>query len=95
MIFWEFIEAERNNVLKAYESTVGVNITVRPGALWFDVKTGESGGDPPGPTTYEAFVRSGPFQGRDPIGLCVEAVKFWQEYPRRTGLPDCRATRAN
>ncbi len=29
-IFWEFIDAERNNVLKAYTLSVSVNITVRP-----------------------------------------------------------------
>ncbi|HEV8662006.1 MAG TPA: hypothetical protein VGT06_02510 [Candidatus Methylomirabilis sp.] len=79
-IFWEFIEAERNNVLKAYEIGTGVNITVRPGTAWLNLATGETGSGPGGPTTFEAFMRSGPFEGRDPLELCREAIAFWQGY---------------
>lgn len=79
-IFWQFIEAERNNVLKAYAFSAGVNITVRPGLGWFNVATGESGGVPGGPATLDYFMRSGPFETQDPRQLCREAVRFWQEY---------------
>jgi len=79
-IFWEFIEAERNNLLKAYEIGAGVNIIVRPGAAWLNFATGETGSGPGGPTTFEAFMRSGPFQGRDPLELCREAIAFWHGY---------------
>jgi hypothetical protein len=79
-IFWEFIEAERNNVLKAYVIGTGVNITVRPGTARLNLGNGETGSGPSGPTTFEAFMRSGPFQGRDPIELCREAIAFWHRY---------------
>ncbi len=70
-IFWQFIVAERNNVLKTYAFGVGVNTTVRPGT---------AGGSPGGPTTFEGFVRSGPFEGQDPLQLCREAIQFWNDY---------------
>lgn len=80
LIFWEFVDAERNNVLKAYKIGVGLNTTVRPGSLWVNTRTGETGSDPNGPTTFEAFIRSGPFQARDPLTLCREAIAFWHDY---------------
>jgi hypothetical protein len=79
-IFWGFIEAERNSVLKAYEIGAGVNVTVRPGVAWFNRATGESGSGSGGPTTFEAFMRSGPFEGQDPLELCRDAIRFWTEY---------------
>jgi hypothetical protein len=79
-IFWGFIEAERNSVLKAYEIGPRVNITLRPGPAWLDTVTGESGGGPSGTTSFEAFMRSGPFEGQDPLELCREAIRFWDDH---------------
>jgi hypothetical protein len=81
-IFWKFIEDERNNILKTYEIGTRVNITLRPGAgaLWLNLATGETGSGLGGPTTFEAFMRSGPFQGQDPVELCREAIAFWHGY---------------
>ncbi|MGH7221396.1 MAG: hypothetical protein ACREI1_13840 [Nitrospiraceae bacterium] len=79
-IFWEFIEAERNNVLKAYAFGPRMNTTIRPGAAWLNLATGESGGSPNGPTTFDYFMRSGVFEGQDPRQLCREAIVFWAEY---------------
>ena len=79
-IFWEFIEAERNNVLKAYAFGPRMNTTIRPGAAWLNLATGESGGSPSGPTTFDYFMRSGAFEGQDPRQLCREAFVFWAEY---------------
>src|SRR5882724_3703279 len=64
--FWAFIVDERNNVLKTYAIGTGVNTTVRPGAAC--------------PATFEAFMRSGPFQGQDPLELCRDAIAFWHRY---------------
>jgi hypothetical protein len=69
-IFCKFIDAERDNILKTYAFGVRVNTTVRPGG----------GGSPSGPTTFEAFIRSGPFAGRDALQLCREAIDFWNVY---------------
>jgi hypothetical protein len=45
-IFWEFIEAERNNVLKTYTFSVGVGVTVRPGTVYLELATGETRSSP-------------------------------------------------
>ena len=79
-IFHKFIDAERYNVAHLYDVNAGVNITARPGSLWVNLATGESGSEPSGPTTYEYFMRYGPFQGQDPVKLCREAIAFWREY---------------
>jgi hypothetical protein len=73
-ILWEFIEAERNNVVKLYELSVAVNTIVRPGTAGFTQST--EGGTP----SFDAFVHMGPFKGRDPLQLCREAVEFWRVY---------------
>jgi hypothetical protein len=65
-IYWEFIEEERNNLLKVYEFGVQQNVTVRPGGVWWNPATGESGADRPGSTTYEHLVRGGSSVGQDP-----------------------------
>ena len=80
-ILWEFIVSERNNVLKAYAFGPRIkNITVRPGPAWVNLATGESGGSPGGPTTFDRFMRSGAFEGHDPRQLCREAIAFWSDY---------------
>ena len=79
-IFWEFIEAERNNILKAYEFGAGVNLTVRPGHAIFNSETGEQVGVAGLQSTFNAFMRSGEFVDRDPLELCQDAIKFWHAY---------------
>jgi hypothetical protein len=79
-VFWDFIDDERNNVLKAYQFGAGLNITVRPGAAWRNTVTGESGGTESGPTTYDTFMRSGSFAGEDPRELARRAIGFWTAY---------------
>ena len=64
LIFGEFIEEERNNVVKTYAFGARVNIAITPG----------------GPTTFEAFMRSGLFQGQNPLELCRDAIAFWHRY---------------
>jgi hypothetical protein len=79
-IFWEFIHAERNEVVHLYDPSARVNITIQLGGVWWNPATSESGGDPAGPTTYDHVMRKGPFVGRDPRELCREAIAFWKEY---------------
>ena len=79
-IYWEFIEQERNNLLKLYEFGVQQNVTVRPGGVWWNPATGESGADPSGPTTYEHLVRDGHFVGQDPRDVVQLAIEWWQSY---------------
>lgn len=77
-IFRQFIEEERNNVLKAYEFGPAMNITIRPGTAHLNLATGETYSSPSGPTTVDAFMRSGGFEGQDPLTLCRDAIEFWR-----------------
>jgi hypothetical protein len=78
-IFWEFIEAERNNVLKVYEVSARLNVTVRPGpaVLSFSDSIAAYQSDP---TTYESFIRLGFYGGRDALAVCREALVFWEKF---------------
>lgn len=82
LIFWEFIDKERNNLLKTYEFGVQQNVILRPGGVWLNLRTGESGADPSGPTTYEDLVREGLFAGQDPRAVVAEAIEWWKDYLR-------------
>ena len=78
-IFWEFIEQERNNVLKAYEVGARLNTTMSPGTgdMTF---SGQGQAGPSGPTTYESFMRSVVYGGRTALDVCREAIEFWRQY---------------
>ena len=78
-IFWQFVEEERNSILKAYEFGPAMNITIRPGTAHVNLATGTSS-SPSGPTTFEAFMRSGSFEGQEPLTLCRDAIEFWRVY---------------
>jgi hypothetical protein len=79
-IFWNFIEDERNNSLKAYKIGSAINITIRPGTAVINLSTGEVSDSLGGSTTFEAFMRSGPFRKEDPLQLCQAAIQFWHNY---------------
>ena len=79
-IFWQFIEEERNNVLKTYEFGPAMNITIRPGTAHLNLATGDTYSSPSGPTTFDAFMRSGGFEGQDPLALCRDAIEFWRDH---------------
>jgi hypothetical protein len=82
-IFWEFIDAERYQVVHLYEIRTGVDITVRfpPEPLGYFLNVAD---DDDGfgwtPTTYDFRMRRGPFAGRNPLDLCREAITFWRDY---------------
>lgn len=78
-IFWKFIDDERTKVVHFYEVRAAVNITVRPGPATFGgTMFGAAFGS--GQTTFDYFMREGPFKGRDPLDLCREAITFWRVY---------------
>ena len=79
-IFHDFIDDERFKVVHLYEIRSAVNITLRPGAVWWNARTGETGSEPSGPTTFDFVMREGYFTGRDPLDLAREAITFWRDY---------------
>lgn len=77
-IFWEFIEAERNNILKAYE--VGLDVAVRPNypaRMGFSESIARYQRDP---AAFESFMRLGFYGGRDGVAVCQEAIAFWETF---------------
>jgi hypothetical protein len=64
-IFWQFIDEERNNVVKEYRFSAGQDVTV------------SLGGDP---TIYAYPMKHGYFAGRDQREVIGEAIRFWEAY---------------
>jgi hypothetical protein len=67
-IFHEFIEAERNSLIKQYEFGASVYLTGRMLGML-------------GQRTVPRFeMLDGRYKGRDPRELCTEAIEFWRGY---------------
>ena len=78
-IFWDFIERDRNLLLKQAE------FTVDPSARVFGVFDSFPSHAPPPqmppqlPPIYNYKMKSGPFAGQDPRDLVRDAIKWWEE----------------
>jgi hypothetical protein len=79
-IFWQFIEDERNNILKEYRLSAGLDITVRPGTGHLNLNTGEQWGEPGLPTLYDYRMKSGPYTGIDQREVLRQALSWWDSY---------------
>ncbi len=79
-IFWQFIEEERNNVLKAYQFGAKENVNISPPTLHLDLKTGEQWSSGGAPTTYHHIMGPGPFAGQHPTDLVAEGIAWWRSY---------------
>jgi hypothetical protein len=82
-IFWEFIDEERNLILKEGELRAGQSVMVRVvGAQATALAAGEIPPTPPpqqSPTaTHSYHMTGGSFAGRDPHDLVEEAIKWWR-----------------
>lgn len=65
-IFWEFIDEERNNIVKEYEIRAGQNDTVYLGQNKL--------------ADYQYRINAGPFNGRDQRDVLKEAIEWWESY---------------
>jgi hypothetical protein len=79
-IFWQFIQDERNNVLKEYRLAAGVQVTIRPGTTHVNLQTREQWAEPALPTLYEYAMKSGPYAGRDQRDVLQQAIGWWETY---------------
>jgi hypothetical protein len=79
-IYHDFIEDERNDVVHEYALGAAVNVRIQmpAGPSWAPVVSDYRGGNTT--TTYEFFMRDGPFRGQDPRELCRRAIAFWNDY---------------
>lgn len=66
IIFWEFIEVERHNIVHEYELGAGQGATVHLGQNK--------------PTEHHYLINSGPFAGRDQRAVLKEAIAWWESY---------------
>lgn len=66
VIFWQFIDDERNNIVKEYLFGAGHNITVYPGANR--------------PADFDYVINTGPFKGRQQSEVIEEAIQWWEQY---------------
>jgi hypothetical protein len=79
-IFGKFIEAERNNIIHEYKFMAGQGVTICPGIIHADLKTGHQTSGPSLPTLYHYTINEGPYKGRDQRELIQEAIDWWEEY---------------
>jgi hypothetical protein len=66
LIFWEFIDKERNNIIHEYEVRAGQGVTVHLGQN----KAIE----------YHYLINDGQFQDCDQRDVLNEAINWWEEY---------------
>jgi len=79
-IFWEFIDEERNNILKEYQISAGQGVTIRPGTTHINLKTGEQKSEQSLPTLYHYTINSGYYKGKEQKDVLSEAIEWWEEY---------------
>ena len=79
LIFHEFIDVERHNVVHLYTIGARLKTQVVPGTGQLSF-SGESQQGLSGSTTYDSSILSGVFCGRDAIEVCREAISFWKDY---------------
>lgn len=65
IIFWQFIEEERNNVIKEYKLGAGQGVTI-------DLASKKA--------TYSYTMTTGPFIGQDQREVIRNAIKWWETY---------------
>jgi hypothetical protein len=65
-IFWEFIEAERNNIIHEYEVGAGQGATVHLGQNKA--------------TEHHYLMNTGPFAGSDQRDVLRQAIAWWEAY---------------
>jgi hypothetical protein len=75
-IFWEFIERDRNLLLKEAELSVepSANVFLSGGTI-----PRHAPQPPPPPPIYTYKMKSGRFAGQDPRDLVRDAIKWWEE----------------
>lgn len=83
-IFWQFIQSERNSVLKVYRFGVERGLTIpgpelkgAPTSIAIDYVHANAGGSDPD-ATFSRLVEPA-FQGRHEREVALEAVAWWQE----------------
>ena len=76
-IFWDFIEQERNNVVKAYQRAAKQNVTIDAGTV---VASGAGVQVVRPKIMFHHVMDGGYFHGHDPRDLVAKAIEWWRAY---------------
>ena len=79
LIYWYFIEADRNLILKEYKITAGQGIRAIGGMATYD-QFGKLVDSEAGSIEYLYKINTGRFAGRQQHDLVQEAIDWWQDY---------------
>ncbi len=79
-ILWSFIDKERNSILKEYRLSAGQGVTVRPGGVSVNGRTGEQHLSEGLPPIYHYVINDGQFKDRDQRDVLREAIEWWRSY---------------
>ena len=81
-MFRDFIEHERNNVLKAYRLGAGQSVTVYAALSAMSIWAGTAPSDSPPPQrrppSYRYPMTQAPFEGQDQRTVVADAIKWWE-----------------
>lgn len=78
-IFWQFIEEERNSILKEYQTAAGQGVTVQLTGVEINPQTGEQKVGPPKPAIYHYTFNSGPYKDKDQRHVLADALAWWEQ----------------
>ncbi len=78
LIFWDFIDEERNSILKEYQTRAGQGVAIQLSGIELNLRTGEQRSDPPKHAIYHYTINTGPFAGREQHELLAEAISWWE-----------------
>jgi hypothetical protein len=79
-ILWEFIEQQRDNVLRAYTFSVQGKVTAGtpPGSI--GMISSPLGTSYAPPARFDVLLADGPFKGQPPFEVVQQAIAFWRGY---------------
>lgn len=83
IIFWGFIDSERNRFLKNYEHAVSRKLiipTLRPGYVLVSERTTARGSEMNPGTELDSRITSGPFIGQNERSVAWQAHDWWERY---------------
>jgi len=78
-IFWEFIDEERNSILKQYRTNAGQGVTVQLSGSEVSTRGAPPKVDPPKPAIYHYVLNGGPYQGWDHRDVLRNALTWWEQ----------------
>ena len=74
-IFWQFIDEERNSLIKQYQTSAVQKTRIEIPLAFFTENAAEQSNYPP---IFSYTMQSGPFAGRDQSEVVADAIRWWE-----------------